>query len=252
MNKKFITRIPFFGNLFQNKFINDIFVNNSEYLYTEPLVHSTVSKKYGNACAECLKAAGLQDTCLESFDYNCLNKALSYCSHCINVCTNLCNPNSGGGYYPIGNMYPVQPEIVEYGDSPASVGSYPYTGNTFEVTPLGPVNPGTNIINSNSIVFTNENDTCGEFTPAPFSQKCLDCMRANNLITNKNTIFENCYNLFFEEELSDFKIYFIWANEDWSNNLFFNSLIIYFLYNFSGSKIMKLVFIKVICHDLSS
>jgi hypothetical protein len=44
---------------------------------------------------------------------------------------------------------------------------------------------------------------------------------STNSITNKNTIFENCYNLFFEEP-TDFKIYFIWANENWSNNLAFN------------------------------
>jgi hypothetical protein len=45
---------------------------------------------------------------------------------------------------------------------------------------------------------------------------------SENSITNKHTIFENCYDLFFQEEISDFKIYFIWANENWSNNVSFN------------------------------
>jgi len=40
---------------------------------------------------------------------------------------------------------------------------------------------------------------------------------SENSITNNNTIFENCYNLFFQE-VTDFKIYFICANEDWPNN----------------------------------
>ena len=44
---------------------------------------------------------------------------------------------------------------------------------------------------------------------------------SDNSITNQHTIFENCYNLFFEEPI-DFKIYFIWANENWSNNPSFN------------------------------
>jgi hypothetical protein len=39
---------------------------------------------------------------------------------------------------------------------------------------------------------------------------------SENSITNKHTIYENCYDLFFQE--SDFKIYFIWSNEDWKNN----------------------------------
>ena len=45
---------------------------------------------------------------------------------------------------------------------------------------------------------------------------------SENSITNKHTVFENCYDLFFQEEISDFKIYFIWANENWSNNISFN------------------------------
>ena len=46
---------------------------------------------------------------------------------------------------------------------------------------------------------------------------------SKNTITNKNTIMEKCYNLFFEDKLDNFKIFFIWANEDWSNNPAFNT-----------------------------
>jgi len=44
-----------------------------------------------------------------------------------------------------------------------------------------------------------------------------------NNITNNHTIMESCYNLFFEENIEDFKVFFIWANEDWSNNPAFNT-----------------------------
>ena len=46
---------------------------------------------------------------------------------------------------------------------------------------------------------------------------------STNTVTNNNTIMEKCYNLFFEEKMNDFKVFFIWANEDWSNNPSFNS-----------------------------
>jgi hypothetical protein len=46
---------------------------------------------------------------------------------------------------------------------------------------------------------------------------------STNTVTNKNTIMEKCYNLFFGEKINDFKVFFIWANEDWSNNPAFNS-----------------------------
>jgi hypothetical protein len=47
-----------------------------------------------------------------------------------------------------------------------------------------------------------------------------------NSITNKHLIMENCFNNFFNDSLKlgdNFKIYFIWANEDWSNNAAFNT-----------------------------
>lgn len=40
-----------------------------------------------------------------------------------------------------------------------------------------------------------------------------------NDITHKHTIMEKCYNLLFQ---LDFPVFFIWANEDWSNNPAFN------------------------------
>ena len=46
---------------------------------------------------------------------------------------------------------------------------------------------------------------------------------STNTITNKNTIMEKCYDLFFEKEINDFKIFFIWANEDWTGNPAFNT-----------------------------
>ena len=47
-----------------------------------------------------------------------------------------------------------------------------------------------------------------------------------NSITNKNTIMEKGYENFFNGKVKmpqGFKLYFIWANEDWSNNPAFNS-----------------------------
>ena len=46
---------------------------------------------------------------------------------------------------------------------------------------------------------------------------------SKNTITNKNTIMEKSYDLFFEETISDFKVFFVWANEDWTNNVAFNT-----------------------------
>lgn len=44
-----------------------------------------------------------------------------------------------------------------------------------------------------------------------------------NNITNKHTIMESCYNNFFEETIDNFKVYFDWANEDWTKNPAFTS-----------------------------
>jgi hypothetical protein len=47
-----------------------------------------------------------------------------------------------------------------------------------------------------------------------------------NSITNRHLIMENCFNKFFNGSVKlgdNFKVYFIWANEDWSNNPAFNS-----------------------------
>jgi hypothetical protein len=47
-----------------------------------------------------------------------------------------------------------------------------------------------------------------------------------NSITNKHLIMENCFNNFFNDSVKlgdNFKVYFIWANEDWSNNTAFNT-----------------------------
>ena len=46
---------------------------------------------------------------------------------------------------------------------------------------------------------------------------------SNNDITGSNTIMSDCYNMFFSKPINDFKIFFIWANEDWSKNPAFNS-----------------------------
>ena len=47
---------------------------------------------------------------------------------------------------------------------------------------------------------------------------------STNEITNKNMIMENVIDIFFDKntELCDKKIFFIWANEDWSNNISLN------------------------------
>lgn len=44
---------------------------------------------------------------------------------------------------------------------------------------------------------------------------------SKNTISKKNMIFEKCIDNFFTEELTDFKVFFNWANEDWSNNAAF-------------------------------
>jgi hypothetical protein len=47
-----------------------------------------------------------------------------------------------------------------------------------------------------------------------------------NSITNKHLIMENSFNNFFNGSVKlghNFKVYFIWANEDWSNNPAFNT-----------------------------
>jgi len=47
-----------------------------------------------------------------------------------------------------------------------------------------------------------------------------------NSITNRHLIMENCFNRFFNGSVkfdNNFKVYFIWANEDWSNNPAFNT-----------------------------
>jgi hypothetical protein len=47
-----------------------------------------------------------------------------------------------------------------------------------------------------------------------------------NSITNRHLIMENCFNRFFNGSVqlgNNFKVFFIWANEDWSNNAAFNT-----------------------------
>jgi hypothetical protein len=68
-----------------------------------------------------------------------------------------------------------------------------------------------------------------------------------NSITNKHLIMENCFNNFFNGAVKlgdNFKVYFIWANEDWSNNAAFNTTEniynIYDVENF-GSNIKTLI-----------
>jgi len=46
---------------------------------------------------------------------------------------------------------------------------------------------------------------------------------SQNSITNRHTIMEKCYDNFFGEALEDFKVYFNWANEDWTKNPAFTS-----------------------------
>lgn len=40
----------------------------------------------------------------------------------------------------------------------------------------------------------------------------------HNSLSGKNMIFEKCINNFFMDIIFDFKVFFIWANEDWSKN----------------------------------
>ena len=40
-----------------------------------------------------------------------------------------------------------------------------------------------------------------------------------NTITNKNNIMEACYDNFFVDEIENFKVFFNWANEDWTKNV---------------------------------
>jgi len=47
---------------------------------------------------------------------------------------------------------------------------------------------------------------------------------SHNTITNKNTIMDECYDLFFKNTLDGFKIFFIWANEDWTKNEAFGNM----------------------------
>ena len=44
-----------------------------------------------------------------------------------------------------------------------------------------------------------------------------------NKITNNNTIMENGYKYFFKNNIDNFNFYFIWANENWTNNPSFNT-----------------------------
>ena len=44
-----------------------------------------------------------------------------------------------------------------------------------------------------------------------------------NSITNENPIMERGYANFFKDTFTDFKVFFVWANEDWSNNPAFNT-----------------------------
>ncbi len=53
-----------------------------------------------------------------------------------------------------------------------------------------------------------------------------------NSITNKNLIMDQGYKNFFIKNFTDFKVFFVWANEDWSNNPAFNTTDkIYNVYN---------------------
>ena len=73
---------------------------------------------------------------------------------------------------------------------------------------------------TNKKIIKNQIDIAKKFSIYGFA--CYYYWFSENSITNKNTIFEKCYDLFFQEEIPDFKIYFIWANENWSNNISFN------------------------------
>ena len=72
---------------------------------------------------------------------------------------------------------------------------------------------------TNKLIIQKQVEIAKKFSIYGFA--CYYYWFSNNSITNKHTIFENCYDLFFQEDL-DFKIYFVWANENWSNNLSFN------------------------------
>ena len=41
---------------------------------------------------------------------------------------------------------------------------------------------------------------------------------STNTITGKNSIMEKCYDNFFRKEITGFKVFFNWANEDWTRN----------------------------------
>ena len=41
---------------------------------------------------------------------------------------------------------------------------------------------------------------------------------SKNTVTNRNRIMEKCIKNFFLEDIPDFKVYFDWANEDWTSN----------------------------------
>lgn len=46
---------------------------------------------------------------------------------------------------------------------------------------------------------------------------------SKNTITNENVIMSHGYDNFFKSEQENFNFYFVWANEDWSNNPAFNT-----------------------------
>lgn len=46
---------------------------------------------------------------------------------------------------------------------------------------------------------------------------------STNTITNKNMIFDKVINKFFENPIKDFKIFFVYANENWTDNVAFKS-----------------------------
>lgn len=71
-----------------------------------------------------------------------------------------------------------------------------------------------------------------------------------NTITNKNLIMENGYMNFFKNSFSNFKVFFVWANEDWSNNPAFNTKEkIYNIYDNDNFKKHVLNLINYFKHD---
>ena len=74
-----------------------------------------------------------------------------------------------------------------------------------------------------------------------------------NSITNKNLIMDNCFNRFFNGSVKlgdNFKVYFIWANEDWSNNPAFNTQEnIYNIYDIDNFKSNIKTLIKYFRHS---